>query len=334
MRIVRNREVRREAALHLVLTALLAGAGFFVSPAAGGLLLFAGILFTAVHGVFLWRRYRDIARLAEELDEILYGKAGSLIAESEEGELAVLRSEIAKLTRRLREQADDLAAEKGRLADAIADIFHQIRTPLTSIHLALSMIGEEETPKEENARLIREVTRGLDKIRFLTESLLTLSRIDAGKLTFRREKTGVRKLLEKAAEPHRIAMELREQEFRLEAGEETVFCDPVWTAEAISNLIRNAVEHTPPGGRIRAEAAETALYVSVTVTDSGPGFREEEIPRLFERFFRGQDAAPGSIGIGLALCREILANQDGVVTAENAPEGGARFTVRFYKSTI
>ncbi|MBQ4293859.1 MAG: HAMP domain-containing histidine kinase, partial [Lachnospiraceae bacterium] len=172
------------------------------------------------------------------------------------------------------------------------------------------------------------------RIRFLTESLLTISRIDAGKLVFHREKLPVRSILEKAAEPHRIAMEIREQEFVLEAGKETVFCDPAWTAEAISNLIRNAVDHTPAGGKICVKTEETALYVAVTVSDSGPGFREEELPHLFERFFKGKDASPGSVGIGLALCREILTAEDGVVTAENTPEGGARFTVRMYKSVV
>ena len=334
MRIFRNREVRYEAVLHLLLTALLAAAGFVFSPAAGAAALLAGLVFTVLHGVFLRRRYRAIARLSEELDAILHGVKGTMIGESEEGELAILKSEIAKLTRRLQEQAGALAEEKGRLADAIADIFHQIRTPLTSIHLALSLIGEAETPEEEKKRLLREVKRSLDRIRFLTESLLTISRIDAGKLVFHREELPVRSVLEKAAEPHRIAMEIRDQEFVLDAGEETVFCDPAWTAEAISNLIRNAVDHTPAGGKICVKAEETALYVAVTVSDSGPGFREEEIPHLFERFYKGKDASPGSVGIGLALCREILAAEDGAVTAENAPEGGARFTVRMYKSVV
>ena len=334
MRILRNREVRREAWLHLLLTAILSGAGFFVSYGAGFLLLAAGILFTALHGFFLWRRYAAIARLSEELDGILHGEEGLLIAESEEGELAVLKSEITKMTRRLREQADDLATEKGRLADAIADIFHQIRTPLTSIHLALTLAADDNTPEEEKKRLLRDVRRGLERIRFLTESLLTLSQIDAGRLVFRREKISVRSLLEKAAEPHRIAAEVRDQTLLLEAGEETILADPAWTAEAISNLIRNAVEHTPAGGNIRVTALDTALYTEVTVSDDGPGFQEEEIPHLFERFFKGKNASPGSIGIGLALCREIVAAQNGTVTAGNDPAGGARFTVKLYKSVI
>ncbi|MBR0143369.1 MAG: HAMP domain-containing histidine kinase [Clostridia bacterium] len=334
MRVFRNKEVRREATWHLALTAILTGAGFLVSREAGLLTLAAGILLAVLHGVFLFRRYRAIARLSEELDGILHGEKEILIAESEEGELAVLKSEIAKMTRRLKEQTDDLAAEKGRLADAIADIFHQIRTPLTSIHLALTLAAGDGTPEEEKKKLLRDVKRGLEKIRFLTESLLTLSRIDAGRLTFRREEIPVRTLLEKAAEPHRIAMEVRDQSLLLEAGEEPVFVDPVWTSEAISNLIRNAVEHTPVGGEIRVTALDTALYTEVTVADSGPGFREEEIPHLFERFFKGKDASPGSVGIGLALCREIVAAQNGTVTAENDPARGARFKVRFYKSVI
>lgn len=334
MRLFRNREVRREAALHLLLTALFAAAGFFFSPGAGLLLLLAGIVFSSLHALFLVRRYRAIARLSEELDEILHGKEKIFIASCEEGELSILQSEISKMTRRLGEQAAALAAEKGRLSDAIADIFHQIRTPLTSIRLSLSLLSEGETPEEERRRLLRDVKRDLERIRFLTESLLTLAKIDAGRLVFRPEEIPLRELLEKAASPHRIAMELRGEEFLLEAGEEKILCDPNWTAEAISNLIRNAAEHTPPGGRIRVTGEDSPLFAAITVKDDGPGFSDRELPHLFERFFKGENASPGSVGIGLALCREIVMAQGGTVTAENAPGGGACFTVKLYKSVV
>jgi len=120
----------------------------------------------------------------------------------------------------------------------------------------------------------------------------------------------------------------------LEAGEEKILCDPNWTAEAISNLIRNAAEHTPPGGRIRVTGEDSPLFAAITVKDDGPGFSDRELPHLFERFFKGENASPGSVGIGLALCREIVMAQGGTVTAENAPGGGACFTVKLYKSVV
>ena len=129
-------------------------------------------------------------------------------------------------------------------------------------------------------------------------------------------------------------MELRDIEYRATVKDETVVCDPAWTVEAIGNLLKNAIEHTPAGGTVSVEVSDTPLFTEFVVTDTGEGFDREDIPHLFERYYRGKNANPDSIGIGLALTREVLAAQNATITASNNPTGGARFTVRLYKKVI
>ena len=238
------------------------------------------------------------------------------------------------MTVRLREQADRLTEDKVRLTEAIQNMFHQIRTPLTGINLTISLLQEEDLTPERRSRLTRDLSRQSERIRWLVETLLKLSRIDAGTAVFLPEAIPAEELIEAAAAPFRIPMELRDQTLRVRADDAVFAVDPAWTAEAVSNLLKNCMEHTPPGGTIEVEARETALFSELVVTDSGPGFDPADVPHLFERFYKGKNATPESVGIGLALARSVAAAQNGTIAAANAPSGGARFTIRFYKSIV
>ena len=334
MKLLRNPDVKREL-LILALTGLVfTGIGFFLSVRCGLLILafFAVTLGLALF--FLFRRYRAIASLAEQVGRVLHGQEKAMTGHEQEGELAILSTEIGKMTVRLREQSDRLMEDKVRLTEAIQDIFHQIRTPLTGINLTVSLLQEEDLTAERRSRLARDLSRQSERIRWLVETLLKLSKIDAGTAVFRPEAIPAEALIEQAALPFKIPMELRDQTLRIRAEDVCFAVDPAWTAEAISNLLKNCMEHTPPGGMIEVEARETALYSELTVTDSGAGFESEDLPHLFERFYKGKDAASDSIGIGLALTRSVVAAQNGTITAANAPSGGACFTIRFYKSIV
>ena len=118
------------------------------------------------------------------------------------------------------------------------------------------------------------------------------------------------------------------------AAEASFAGDLPWTAEALGNILKNCMEHTPEGGTVTVTAEETPIFTRIVVRDTGPGFDPADIPHLFERFYRGSTAGSGSIGIGLAMSRMVIAAQNGTVTADNPTDGGARFTVRFYKSII
>lgn len=330
----KNKSLRWELMLCAALTGLLALLGFGRDGFTGLALLGAGTVFTALYLFLAGRRFRAMGDLSERVDRVLHGQDAVLITESEEGELSILESEIAKLTLRLREQTQELRAERSSLARAMEDVSHQLRTPLTALHLEAALLGEEDVSPARRLELAQALRRQLQRMEWLVEALLKMSRIDAGAVKFRREPVGVKALAARAAEPLAVPMELREQRLIVDVGDERFTGDPDWTTEALGNLLKNCVEHTPAGGTVRLTGSETPLYTMITVEDDGPGFALEDLPHLFERFYRGRGAGADSVGIGLALARSIAAEQGGSLTAENVPGGGARFILRFDKSVI
>ena len=334
MKIIRNPELKRELLIDLAITAAAALIGFWIRPICGILALAVGLLLSGAHIAFAVQRYRKMEELAQRLDRILHGQDRVLIEDAAEGELSILNSELQKMTTRLREQANQLSADKQQLTEAIQDIFHQIRTPLTSMNLLVSMLAEEDLPYDRRLSMTRELRRQLERVRWLVEARLKLSKIDAGTAQFRSEPVSVAELIEKAAQPLRIPMELREQSLTIRATEEHFAGDLNWTAEALGNILKNCMEHTPVGGTITVTTEETALFTEIVVEDNGPGISKADLPYLFDRFYKGEGSSDDSVGIGLALSRSIIAAQNGTIKAENVPTGGARFTIRFYKSVI
>ena len=334
MKIIRNPELKRELLIDLSITVVAALIGFLIRPICGMIALAVGLLLSGAHIAFAVQRYHQMEALAQRLDRILHGQDRVLIEDAAEGELSILNSELQKMTTRLQEQANQLSADKQQLTEAIQDIFHQIRTPLTSMNLLASMLGEEDLPYDRRLSMSRELRRQLERVQWLVETLLKLSKIDAGTAQFRSEPVSVAELIEKAAQPLRIPVELREQSFTIYAASEHFAGDLNWTTEALGNILKNCMEHTPVGGTITVTTEETALFTEIVVEDNGPGISKEDLPYLFDRFYKGEGSSDDSVGIGLALSRSIIAAQNGTIKAENAQTSGARFTIRFYKSVI
>lgn len=358
MTFFRNPEIKKTLLLHLFLTAQFTLAAlflcFYFSPENGydslslslhfhfsslfgrcfwALFCFALCsVFTALHLLSTYRRYQKIQRLSLEIDHVLHGADVLDFSDYREGELSILKIEIDKMLVRLREQAEDLKADSQYLSSALADISHQIRTPLTSIRLVLSLLSESGLSREEHRSLIHQLSILISRIDWLIAALLKLSRLDAGTVTLNQEYIFVQDLVAAAVTPLEISMELREQRFTFSAanGKEAFRGDFAWTAEAIGNLLKNCMEHTPPGGEIRAFTSENAIFTELIIEDNGPGFAREDLPRLFERFYKGKNSGEESIGIGLSLSRTILSRQNATIKAENRPQGGARFILHFY----
>ena len=198
------------------------------------------------------------------------------------------------------------------------------------MNLTVSLLSEDGLSDERRLRLTRDLSRSLRRIDWLIDALLKISKIDAGTVEFRSERVSVAELIRRAAAPLMIPMELRGQELGIHADSEEYTGDMQWSVEAIGNILKNCVEHTPEGGSIEISAAENALFTEIVISDSGAG----DIPHLFERFYRGKNADAASVGIGLALARTVIAAQNGTVAASNGKNGGAQFTVRFYKNIV
>ncbi len=306
----------------------------FFSIIASVVILVAGLLILLVLVIDARKRFNAMEQLSTELDEILHDNSRFLITECEEGELAILSSSIRKMTLKLKEQASNLTDEKKVLTDAIADIFHQMRTPLTSMRLSCSMLSEEDLPYEERIRFVRGIKKQLERMQWLVETLLKMSKIEAGTVTFKRERLDAKELVQKACEPLLIPLELRDIKLQITTNDAGLTGDMDWLAEAVGNIVKNCMEHTPEGGQISINAEENAIYTVLTIEDTGKGFDKNDIAHIFERFYKGKNSGSESVGIGLALCRTIITGLDGTIKAENGKDGGARFEIRFYKNVV
>ncbi len=279
--------------------------------------------------VYVRRRRRQRKRL---MDLVIYLEAASCGMETTlarvEDEFSLLEDELYKTISELRIAREQAQKERRQQTDNLADIAHQLKTPLTSMSLMTQLLTDGALPQQKV--YIQRLDNQLTRLEWLTGSLLTMSRLDAGVVDFAHTELSFEELAARATEPMEQTLHDRKQAVTIRGCETKVICDPYWTAEALVNIIKNCSEHTPEGGGIILEATDTPLYVQITVKDTGSGFATEELPHIFRRFFRGKNTHKDSIGIGLALCRAIVEGQGGSVRAENRPEGGARFIIRFY----
>ncbi len=328
---LRNKEIRQIAVLFFAIVCMAVTIGFKISIMAGVLEVLSSALLGGVFYAFTKARYKKIAQLSEQIDMVLHNSEHLYISEAEEGELSILQSEIVKMTLRIREQNDELRREKKHLADSLADISHQLRTPLTSVNIILSLL-ENDTEKKEQKALIREAAGLFEQMDFLLASLLKLSRLDAGIVVFKKERINVGKLVSDSLRPFLISMELHNIQIQADIPEEIkISGDFRWLSEAFQNIIKNSIESVGDNGKIKIICTENPLFTEVTIHDDGPGFEKEDLPHLFERFYRGKDTDATGYGIGLALCRNIIMRQGGTIFAQNNPQGGAEFSVRFLK---
>lgn len=327
---LRNKEIRRFAGLFLLLTAVAGAASFALTGLAGGIWT---IVLAACYGaaflVFTGKRYERIADMSEQIDRILHGQDRLYVSGEEEGELSILQSEIHKMTLRLREQNEELQEEKERLADSLADIAHQIRTPLTSVHLILSLL-ESELDKERRLALLREEEELLARVDGLITSLLKLSRLDAGIVVFQDELVEVEELVRVSLRPFLISMDLHDICVQTTIPKAVyIRGDREWLSQAVQNILKNCVESIGDHGFIKIVCEDTLLFTELRIHDSGVGFSQEELPCLFERFYRGKSGKTSGYGIGLALGKSVITGHGGVISARNHPDGGAVFLIRF-----
>jgi len=328
-----NKELKVSLTLLGAATVILTLLATTIPAAAGALVPALGLMALGIHWATECYRYRKLQKLSRDLDQLLNGGVPLPIREYSEGELSILANHIQKMTLRLTESAEALQAEKVYLADSLADISHQLRTPLTAMNLTTTMLRTPELSAERRMELTGELRGLLTRTEWLVETLLKLSKLDAGTVRLAQEPVPVRSLLARAAGPIAIPMELRNQTLVIHCAEETFTGDLIWTSEAIGNILKNCMEHTPEGGSITITVLETALYTQIEIEDTGPGFDPKDLPRLFERFYKGSNASETSYGIGLALARTIITAQNGTVQAANGSIG-AKFLVKFYKQVI
>lgn len=246
-----------------------------------------------------------------------------------DNEFSQLQDEIYKTVTSLIQTKEIAVKEHKKLSDSLADISHQIKTPVSSISLMTQLLGGETTAFDA-AQILQQIQKHTSHLELLLETLLTLSRIDAGTLKLKKTRVDIFTLLQLSLEAVEPFLHQKNIQVTMPNHPEFSFMgDLDWSMEALLNLIKNCVEHTPENGLINIEYSANPLYVQIEIRDNGPGFSKKDLPHLFERFYRGEHAANGGTGIGLALAKSIIELQNGVIHAKNYSEG-AGFILRFY----
>ncbi len=332
MDIMTNPDVKRNTVIDIIVILIFSAVIAYLDISAGVLCLAMGIIMLALYLLTEKTRHNKISHMCNEIDRILTGGEQIKLDDFSEGDLSILQSEIRKLTIRLSGQNSMLRSDKILMKDSIADISHQLRTPFTTMNLVLSMLSKPDLSRQESARYVRELSKLLNRTDWLIDDMLKLSQFDAGVVELERKICGVRELIRSSAEPVEIPMEIKGIEFIMDIPE-NVFAeiDFKWTGEAVGNILKNCMEHTPENGIIRVSAEENPIYTEIIISDSGNGIAPKDLSHIFERFYRTADT--GGYGIGLALAQRIVKSQNGIIEAKNT-ERGAVFTIRIYKTAV
>lgn len=332
---LRNREIQwLLLTMGLISLATVIAAAFLSSVAAVIALILSLLLIGTTLGFTKWR-YRELERLSDYLREISNGNVSLDLRDNQEGELSILKNDIYKVTLVLSEHRSLLQQDKLQLTDAISDISHQLKTPLTSMTVMADLLSAPDLPTAKRTEFTHHIRVQLERIDWLVSSLLKLSKMDAKTVSFKKNQISMKQLIQKALEPVMIPMDIKEQTVSITGDDDVSFVgDFNWTVEAVINILKNGVEHTPEGGAIAITFTENALFTELIIANSGKGIPKEDLPYIFKRFYKGKNASEGSIGIGLAMAHSIIASQNGVIDVTSASEKGTQFRIKFYKHVI
>lgn len=332
---LRNREIRWLLLTMISIGFLATIVASFISVEAIGITAVTSALLIGCSLLFTRLRYREIEKLSEYLRQISSGNYSLDVRDNVEGELSILKNDIYKVTLMLSEQRSLLQEDKIKLTDAISDISHQLKTPLTSMTVMADLLSDPELHVDKRMEFTRKISLQLERIGWLVSSLLKFSKIDAGTIDFKKDQVRVTQLVQKSLEPMLIPMDIKEQQIRIDGAESTIFTgDLNWTAEAMINILKNCVEHTPEGGEITISFAENALFTEIVIADNGKGIPKAELPYIFRRFYKGNQASEDSVGIGLALAQSIITEQNGTIDVKSEEGKGTQFQIKFYKQVI
>lgn len=332
---IRNREVKKLIITLIILTIIITIIAATFSDITAIFVLATALLFIIIFFYFTNWRYREIAKLSQYLRQVGAGNYSLDLRDNYEGELSILKSEIYKMTLMLTEQGEQLQDDKIHLMNALSDISHQLKTPLTSMTVMADLLENPALPLEKRNEFNHNIQVQLKRIEWLVSSLLKLSKIDAGAVYFKKDIIYVNQLIKDSLQPMLIPIDIKEIDLKINSNNEATFLgDLHWTTEALINIIKNCVEHLSDKNILEITFSENALYTEIIISDSGTGIPKEELPHIFKRFYKGKNANVDSIGIGLAMAYTIITSQNGSIDVESEVDNGTTFVIKFYKQVV
>lgn len=295
------------------------------------------LLFLGTSLIFIRGIYRRIELLSEGAEKIIEGDFTIRLTESEEGDFSKLAHQFNQMSKVLEGNLERLKMEKIFLKNITSDISHQLKTPLASLKMFHELMLDEGMDQDTQRQFLLKGEQQLERMEWLIKSLLKMARIEAGAIEFKKEEASILKTIEDGVEHLRPRAEDKGQLLNIEDSDGDILFvhDPNWVAEAISNMVKNAIDHTEYGGKIEIKISETPIMLRVIIADNGEGIAEEDLPHIFERFYKGKNNIHGiGTGIGLALAKVIIENHQGRIAVKSKPGEGTTFTITFLKGII
>ncbi|WP_315168116.1 HAMP domain-containing sensor histidine kinase [Metaclostridioides mangenotii] len=274
------------------------------------------------------KRIDDLAEYLYDINEGIY----RMKTQNKEDDFSILEDELYKIVMMLRESREKEREEKENLSNNLADISHQLKTPLTSMSLMIELLEGSHIEGDE-ALYIRSVSVQIQRLNYLVSSLLILSKIDADAMILEYKPINIYELVCVAVEPLHLMIESKQQQLFIKDNSDLFFNgDFHWTSEAILNIVKNCSEQIPNEGEISIGYKQNPICTQIIIEDNGKGFDKNDIPHLFTRFYKGANSSKDSVGIGLALSMSIIKKQNGEIIAVNKDTGGAKFIIKFYRN--
>ena len=277
------------------------------------------------------KKDKEINEVIKIIEEINNKNYSFKMKDINEEDLSLLKNEIYKTTIMLNEISEISKKDKKELEESLEDISHQLKTPLTSILIMIdTLLDDEDMDQNTREDFLRNMKREVMNINFLVKSILKLSRLDTNTVKFISKKESVKEIINEAILNVSLLSDLKNVKIETNLSDSFITCDYKWQIEALTNILKNSIEHSYENNKVLIESSENNAYVKITIKDFGSGIAKEDINHIFERFYKGKDSDYDSIGIGLALSKSIIEKQNGKISVESSDDG-TTFTIKYFK---
>lgn len=276
------------------------------------------------------KKIKEITDLIEQINRKNYYLN---IDNNTEDELSILKNEIYKTTIMLKEEAYNSNKDKDNIKKSIEDISHQLKTPLTSISIMLdNIIDDPDMDANVRSDFINDINREINNINFLVKSLLKLSRFDINAVNYNSQNNSVKSIMDKVMNNVSTLSDLKNIKVNINIQDDfNLYCDFNWQVEALTNIVKNSIEHSFKDKNIIINASDEKLYSKIEITNYGIGINDKDIKHIFDRFYKGENSNEDSFGIGLSLAKTIIEKNNGKISVLSKKNDKTTFTIKYYK---
>lgn len=291
-----------------------------------------GLAFAVLFLGYLKIQKKQTMDIAKRIERINLGDYSLQIDRNSEDELSLLDNQIYRTAVKFREQAENSNKDKENLQKSLSDISHQLKTPLTSIIVMVdNILDDDDMPLEIRHEFLSDIKHNTSTVSFLVQSLLTFSKLDAEAIRFKYADVDVKSIIDECIKNTAVMAEILGVRLETDCNDIILNCDRKWLCEAVTNIIKNCIEHSQ-NGNIKITADQNKLYTKISIKDNGSGITKEDLPHIFERFYKGKNSSDDSVGIGLSLAKTIIEKQGGYISVSSELNKGSEFVIKFFNN--